>query len=124
MLREIIQKMRKPRITHAEGMLAVGYDTGEVVTFPDDASALFLVEAYVRVPGLLDEIDTLRKAIDEEALHTAHARVRVLEDEVAQLRKEKAEMEQRLVAEVERRTVATQRATVLAKTLRHIREKL
>ena len=112
-----------PKLTHSDGITVV--QLGErVVLFPDEASTRFFVEAYTAVPALEGEVATLRKEIDEGALHAANAQIAALEADKALALQEIVKLEQRLQDEVERRTAATARATVLTKLLRRVREQL
>lgn len=112
-----------PRLAHAEGMVVVDLD-GRTIVFPSEAAAHFFHAAYAELPALAAEVETLRREIDEGALHTALARIAALEGEKAAFLKEIADLEARLTVEVERRTRAVQRATFLARTLRRVREML
>jgi phage terminase Nu1 subunit (DNA packaging protein) len=105
-----------PKLAHSDGMVVVMLG-GRPVLFPSEADARFFHEAYNAVPALEAEVKTLRAEIDEGELHKARARALELEAERDQLRREVAELQERNRTEVERRTAATQRATVLRKAL-------
>lgn len=105
-----------PKLAHSDGAVVVVLGERSVV-FPSEADARFFHEAYTLVPALENEVATLRTEIDEGRLHTALARAKQLQEENAKLLKENADLQERVGTEVQRRTEATRRATILAKGL-------
>lgn len=112
-----------PRLRHDGGYAIAVLDERSVV-FPSEADTRFFVEAYTELPNLASQLASLRSEIDEGALHKARARALELEAETAELRRKLVDLQERLVLEVQRRTAATRRATVLAKALRKVRDLL
>jgi hypothetical protein len=99
-------------------------ELAEGTAMMSEEAAQFFVAAYSAIPALTAEIGILRKEIDEGALHAALRRVSELEARATVLERQNADLEARNLVEVERRTAAVRRATVLAKALQRVRSML
>lgn len=116
-------QMSAPTLAHSDGMVVVVLD-GRTIVFPSEAAARFFYEAYFAVPNLADEAASLRSMIDEGALHVATARIRELEAALAIALADKAKADALAAGEADRCAKAVRRATVLARAVRAVREKL